>query len=820
MAKKPKAAGVVNRPRRSTEFALEQSPWFVPAAFALFALALIFLFRDFFFSNEMLNSSDTLQAGVFFRSFYKDYFVAHGHMPQWNPYIFGGLPFVDAFHGDILYPIANLYRFFMDTHRFLGFTLILHIYLAGLFMYFCARQFKLTKTPALMAAVSYMFAAYLVSMVSPGHDGKMYVTALFPLAILFLDRSFEKKPFLNCTFLGLVVGLMILSPHLQMAYFTLWALASYTIFKLVLLYRDKKNLIQIGLHGGMVVYAVLIGLALSWIQLGPGLNYTNNFSPRADSKKGWDWATSWSLHQEEAFSLLVPEFAGVSAKSPGPIYWGRNYFKDNSETICVAALFLALLGLVIVRRKEFYFFAALAFIALLYALGATTPVFHIFYAIVPKISSLRAPSMAMFLFVFSVAIGAGMLLQRLRDNQREDEKREQWFNYLLLGFPALMFLIAFLFSVAGKGILSTYCSIFYSDAGITQVQRGVTKLDLAYMNLPSVQVGAWMAFLAVAITAVCVWLYRSGKAGTGVLLGLVLIPMVDGVRFDSRFVDTIDPTPYFGQNPVADYIKQHIGDGRALAFGDPQSSMLPFHHIDVVAGYHGNQLRWYDDLIGGPDRKNMLSPQFLDLVGAKIFIGFNVQQIEQQTGQGYFGSKPLLDLGSVGQVSIVNNTNAFPRAFLTGEYKVIPDRKDIYPRVLSGADDLRKLTYVEEEPELKIDPTVSPTDSAWVVKHDVDSVVIGATNASPKLLVLTDVYYEAWHAVVDGQPAKILRTYGAFRGIAVPAGTHSIVFYYESPRYETDRLITWLTSIYILAILGFHVVQSRRKSVRPPQATE
>ncbi len=822
MAKKAKPVGQTSRPRRTADFTLEQSPWFTPVAFVIIALALIFLFRDFFFSNDMLNSSDTLQAGVFFRSFYKDYVVTHGHMPGWNPFIYGGLPFVDAFHGDILYPIANLYRFFMDTHRFLGFTLILHIYLAGLFMYFCARQFKLRKSPALFSAVAYMFAAFLVSMVSPGHDGKMYVTALFPLAMMFLDRSFEKKPFLNCTYLGVVIGLIILSPHLQMAYFTLWALALYTIFKLVLKYRESKNLLPVGLNGVLVVYAVLIGLSLSWIQLGPGLNYTNNYSPRADTKKGWDWATSWSMHQEEAVSLLIPEFAGASAKYQGPVYWGRNYFKDNSETICVAALFLALLGLVIVRRREIYFFAALAFIALLYGLGATTPVFHLFYTLVPKVSSLRAPSMIMFLFVFSVALGAGMLLQRLHENARDDGKREKWFNYLLLGFPALMLLLAFLFSVAGKAMLSTYCSIFYSDAATTTFPgTRATHLDAAFANLPSLQSGAWIAFLVVGITAACVWLYRSGKAGSGILLGLVLVPMVDGVRFDSRFIQTIDPSPYFGSNPMADYLKPRIGDSRVTGMGgsggmtDPQSSVLPFYHIDVVVGYHGNQLRWYDDLLGGPGRTNFYDPRFLNLVGARYLLGFPAQSITQQLGATYFGPAPLADEATIAQTPIVRNDNAFPRAYLVGKYKVDSDRQRIDSLVLKGTDDLRTVMLLESQPDQVIDSSFAPGDSAWVINHDVDTVTVGVQTATTKLLELTDVYYDAWHAEVDGKPAAILRSYGAFRAVVVPAGSRKVTFYYESPRYKTDRLITWLTTLYIVAIIGANVTLSRRKKGTP-----
>ena len=93
----------------------------------------------------MLYGSDTINAGVFLRSFYIYHFNQFGEIPKWNPYIFGGMPYVDAFNGDIFYPFSIL-KFFGSLTYMLGFNLFLHIFAAGMFMYFAARQFKLGKT--------------------------------------------------------------------------------------------------------------------------------------------------------------------------------------------------------------------------------------------------------------------------------------------------------------------------------------------------------------------------------------------------------------------------------------------------------------------------------------------------------------------------------------------------------------------------------------------------------------------------------------------------------------------------------------------------
>lgn len=756
----------------------------------------------------MLYGSDTIQAGIFFRHFLVEYVKTHWAIPQWNPYIFCGLPYVEAFHGDIFYPLSFL-KYFGSIYRMLGMTLFLHIFLAGLFMYFAARQFKLSKIPSLMAGVCYMFAPYLISLVSPGHDGKIFVTTLFPLVMLFLDRMFERRPFLNASLMGLVLGVIILSPHPQMSYFTLWAAAAYTIYKLVILFREKKSLVPLITPTALAAYAVVVGLLLSAIQFYPGYIYTNHFSPRADTKKGWEWATSWSLHEEEAFSLLIPEFCGTNSKKVKSYYWGKNNFKDNSEAIGITAIFVGLIGLFFSRRRERWFFGGLALFAFLYALGGTTPVFKLFYYAIPKVKALRAPSMIMFLFSFSFALLAGMGIQRLIDTFKEaKEKLSDKFVYLLWGFPGLMLLLALLFSVAGKGMLSAWSSLFYPEAATRYVQKGYTLLDVAALNLPAIQTGAWLGFLFTAITAGIIWLYLNRKVGVVALAGLLLVPTVDGVRFNSRFVTTFDQNQFFGQNQFTEFFPKEPGQYRVMNLTSViQQDLLPFHDIEVVTGYHGNQLRWFDDLLGGIGARNQSNPRLLNLAGAKYILTPAQANIPPDA----FGEKPLTSVASFGSFQIHQNDNAFPRVYLVDRYTVFENRKAIYPRVLNGTDDLRKIVYLEQEPPLSItaDTTGQTADSAWLVSFDIDTVVVGLSCSRNQILVITDNYFDAWHVYVDGKPAELLRAYGTFSAVAVPAGTKEVLLKYDSQRYRLGRLVTWLTIFYLLIIFGFYMVRAR-----------
>ncbi|MDZ4257124.1 MAG: hypothetical protein U0994_00650, partial [Gemmatimonadales bacterium] len=88
-------------------------------AWLIFALAATTLMWPIF-SGQFLAGDDQLIAGYAFRDFGATFFKEHGRIPEWNPYLFGGMPFIAAMHGDIFYPTAWL-RWLLPTD--IGMTL-------------------------------------------------------------------------------------------------------------------------------------------------------------------------------------------------------------------------------------------------------------------------------------------------------------------------------------------------------------------------------------------------------------------------------------------------------------------------------------------------------------------------------------------------------------------------------------------------------------------------------------------------------------------------------------------------------------------------
>jgi hypothetical protein len=216
-------------------------------------------------AGRWLLGDDQYVAGYGFRLFGAEMFRATGHIPEWNPYLFGGLPFIAAQHGDIFYPTAWL-RWILpiDTAMNIGFGA--HIVLAGICMYAFLRALGVTWTGAVIGGLSFELTGIVASLVRPGHDGKLFVSALAPLALLALLRAVRDRRLWGYGLLALVVGLAMLAPHYQMAYYLLVACAVWTLY-LVFLDPERPAGLRWPRELALAFGAVVLGLAIAAIQI-------------------------------------------------------------------------------------------------------------------------------------------------------------------------------------------------------------------------------------------------------------------------------------------------------------------------------------------------------------------------------------------------------------------------------------------------------------------------------------------------------------------------------------------------------------------------
>jgi hypothetical protein len=818
--------------------------------YAIFIFVLtVILFNEFVFSGKMLFSSDFINASCYFREFWKDHYHFPMGIPLWSPMIFGGMPFVDAFHADIFYPLTWPLKYLMPIPRAFGWAMFLHVFLAGLFMYLCARAFKLSKLASSLAGIFYMFAPYLVSLVQPGHDGKMFVTALFPLTMLFLERAMNDGKFLDFTLLGAIIGLIILSPHPQMSYFMLWAVGFYFGYRIILKIINKRSIIPAIKPSVLFVMAIVLGLTLSAIQFIPSYRYVKEFSPRSEGQQEsaqakalrYEYATSWSMNAEEFVSEFIPNFTGTNATKmtetgeSQPTYWGKNAFKDNSEYIGMMPIFLGLLAIIFVRNRYTWFFMGLAVFAIVYAMGGSTPFFKIFYYLIPNVKQLRAPSMIMFIFSFSACLLAGFgvhYIQTKLQNASDERKKK---IYLYSGIvTAIYIFLAFIFTVGGKGIMKAFKSVF-NPAGPQAILE-----YRAYPNLADVVIGLWILAVIFVLTYFLIKAYSRRTVGLWGLAILAFFAIADSWRMDLKFITAVDQQEYFGKKNVVNlvqdtdkaYVDRVLDADRGIL---RNSNYFAYFEIPMMFGYHGNQMKIYDEYwnrVGksndhsfifrvendqkqrGLGHLNYMNMPFIGMAGVKYL----VTDYMTDPGQYIDSLKMISTENDIKQDGLVlyELPDYFGRARIYHDFVFIPDHDQAIQYLRQNSSEWRNQVVVEENPDIIPNPEADSTgENLQITEYEMNSISMKVKLNSDGIVYLADCYYPAWKAYVDGIKTPVILANTAFRGVTVKAGEHEIVLRYESEIYDICRAITLVSAFFVLLILGINLYIHRKREEKP-----
>jgi hypothetical protein len=759
------------------------------------AVLTLLLFREYLLSGpgSMLMGQDTIAAGIMFRKFFVEHIKALGRLPLWNPYLFGGVPTIEAGSGDILYP-ASILHFMLPLTSALAWKLILHVYLAGVFMYLAARAFGASRLVALFAGSAYMLSANLVSLVWGGQDGKMYVTALFPAALWLLVTALDRHSWLRFIWLGVVAGLMVVA-HPQLAYYAYLALAAYALVSLWARRRAGGAFLANGLAGGMVAVVTAAGVAA--VVLLPMYRYLREDSPRAGPGRGFDYSATWSLHAEETASLFIPEFSGTDVQSQ--TYWGKNPFKHNSEYGGALVFVLGIAAVAALRGdRRRWGLAAMAGIALLYALGAGTPFFRLLYSVVPGLKNFRAPSLATYLAVAALTLLSALLLERAL---AADDLRAR--RAMLVGLAAgtvVALLVAVMTLAAGTGFYGLWVSIFGEPEG--------GRVDAFAANVGRLAAGALIVALICGAGWGAVFLWSRGKLkASHVALILTLVTAIDLMRVDHRYIQVVRYDEFFPPDPGIEALRARLVPGeRVLTVGGVYpEGFLATYGVPEVFGYHGNQLRWYNDLTRYSARQGARTTTELQ----QYWLGFLNSGALRALAARYVLLPGQVELpgyrllGSDQRVSVYVNDAALPGVSVVPEVQVEPDSGRRIATLWSPTFDPTKTTIVEE-PVLAVGQG-GGTGTAVIEGNGDDTLVVRVRSTGPALLHVSRAFHPSWQAEIDGVPVSVIRANHALMAVPLSgSGEHRVVMRYRPSIVRMAAVIsiaTW-AAVVLLTLLG------------------
>jgi hypothetical protein len=90
--------------------------------------------------------------------------------------------------------------------------------------------------------------------------------------------------------------------------------------------------------------------------------------------------------------------------------------------------------------------------------------------------------------------------------------------------------------------------------------------------------------------------------------------------------------------------------------------------------------------------------------------------------------------------------------------------------------------------------------SAKITELRSDRVTAQTDSTAAGRLILTDLMYPGWRVTLDGQPAEALTVEGMFRGVDVPAGSHTVVWSYHPASLYWGLAVSVVTFVFLAAL--------------------
>jgi hypothetical protein len=765
--------------------------------------------------------SDQYKAGYAFREFAASWLKSGHGFPQWNPYLLGGLPYVAAMHGDIFYP-TFLLRMMMSTDHAMTWEFIIHLFLAGLFTFLFLRSWSVSFAGALIGGLAYMLSGPIAGYASPGHDGKLFVSALLPLALLLLVRGMRDGRQWAWGALAVTIGLAVLSPHPQLLQYLLLVSGAFALY---LAFAntgagalDRRVAFR---RLGFALAAVAVGALIGAIQFLPVREYVA-WSPRVGGR-GYDFATSFSMPIEELINVIIPQFSGIL-----DLYWGRNGIHFHSEYAGAAVIVLATAAAGATLRPNVRsfrrFWTITLVVSVLWALGGSTPFYRLIYAIVPGTRYFRAPSTMMFASMFSTAVLAGLGTERILARRITARFAVAWAG------------IAVLLAVVGVSGGFTNMAHVIASSFPPELQAD----DRIAANASSVVFGTLRSVLVVIIAAGLCWAVATDRIRSGVaavsLAALVALDLWSIERL--YWIFSPPASVLYASDPAIDFVRNAKEPGRVITLelaapaqpGDPafHGDALMSHDVRTLLGYHGNELGRFEQLMSkpAPDALYPLEPQLDPVIwrhenAQYLYTTLPDSLIPALQSQAHIQGSITKVVGPVrdaagSMVYLYRLPGDNPAAWLATAMVKASDDQAI-ATVRDARFDPTRAAIIDPDAsavqavQIQSMPN-APTQRATVARYEPGAidVTLDQPTAAGQALLVAENFYPGWHATVDGGPAVVARMDYNLIGVVMPTGGRTVNLRFVDAAYETGKTVTLIALLVAALWLIAGVVVDRR----------
>jgi len=468
----------------------------------------------------------------------------------------------------------------------------------------------------------------------------------------------------------------------------------------------------------------------------------------------------------------------------------------------------------------------------------TSPIllYHLFYNFLPYFNKFRVPVMILIVVQMSVAILAGLGLQKLietlNDAANDEKRKPELLKYIntMKGVIALLVLAGLIYSAFQ--IFSNLASSRFSQANLAGLRTDMFIRD------------GLLRFIVVALGFLLFgYILKNSKKSNLLALGTITITLFDLGLVDYNLNNPQPKRDIESDLKKADdtirFLKDDTSRFRIYPIGElfGENGFAAFE-IESIGGYHPAKPRAYQDLLdasridsdfilkyidqGRPELQAQIPAEvrqkdswLLDLLNVKYILnrysyplsGLNFDSTCTKFYKYHNQQIPLQ----------IYRRKTLPRAYFVDSLEYKPQMSEALKRLMSNNFNPHKsviLGELSKDEFSKLEETLQPnhaaTDTANITQYELDRIVIETQkNAYPHILVLSDNYYpRGWKAYTytkidektEERERPIYRANYCFRAVYVPAGTDRVEFRFESTAHIWGRRISFAALFFAMAL--------------------
>lgn len=402
-----------------------------------------------------------------------------GGEPYWTNSMFGGMPATQIsvqYAGNVFKEALAIFFKVFNVPAGIFLLHLICFYLLALFL-------RIKPLIGFLGAVAFAFASYEIVILQAGHNSKAVAVALAPAVIGSFIYAFRSNWKLGGILAGIAMAFELSANHFQVTYYLGFLLLGIGLYYFARAIKDKQ-IVQFAKASGVVVVGFGVALMINYGNVKLTNDYAkhtirggNDISITPDGKEATintsgldkDYITQWSYGLGESFTLVSPYVKGSHSTSLGnsqfaeiaensdlspaavkglmnlPVYWGEQPITSGPVYLGAIVVFLAFMGLVMLKKKIKWVLFAVAVLALMLSWGKNfMGLTDFFIDNVPGYNKFRTVTIILVLIELIVPMIAMMILQQFWEEREELKGKVKQFGIAAGGFFVFLLIVTFM----------------------------------------------------------------------------------------------------------------------------------------------------------------------------------------------------------------------------------------------------------------------------------------------------------------------------------------------------------------------------------------